>query len=142
MYCKSKMTWNSANLFSKVRNICKIFSLVPSKNRENWEKPGVYFWMIKFTRTQILPNCRVPNDFFFITVNFIIQKLKSKHLVCLSFLWWQVFWGGTRENIIHILRALVLSHCESLLPLKYIHFQSSVFTIFIWHSLGILSAYL
>ena len=24
-------------------------------------------------------------------VNFIIQKLKSKHLVCLSFLWWQVF---------------------------------------------------
>ena len=29
--------------------------------------------------------------FFGITVNFIIQKLKSKHLVCLSFLWWQVF---------------------------------------------------
>ena len=23
--------------------------------------------------------------------NFIIQKLKSKHLVCLSFLWWEVF---------------------------------------------------
>ena len=29
--------------------------------------------------------------FFGITVNFIIQKLKSKHLLCLSFLWWQVF---------------------------------------------------
>ena len=29
--------------------------------------------------------------FFGITVNFIIQKLKSKHLVCLNFLWWQVF---------------------------------------------------
>ena len=26
-----------------------------------------------------------------VLVNFIIQKLKSKHLVCLSFLWWQFF---------------------------------------------------
>ena len=95
------MTWNSANLLSKVRNICKIFSLVPSKNRENWEKPGVYFWMIKFTRTQILPNCRVPNDFFCITVNFIIQKLKSKHLVCLSFLMWQIILME-REKIFYI----------------------------------------
>ena len=29
--------------------------------------------------------------FFGKTVNFVIQKLKSKHLVCLSFLQWQVF---------------------------------------------------
>jgi hypothetical protein len=29
--------------------------------------------------------------FLGITVNFIIQKLKSKHLVCLSFLWWKIF---------------------------------------------------
>ena len=29
--------------------------------------------------------------FFGITVNVIIQKLKSKHIVCLSFLWWEVF---------------------------------------------------
>ena len=29
--------------------------------------------------------------FYGITVNVIIQKLKSKHLVCLSFLWRQVF---------------------------------------------------
>ena len=29
--------------------------------------------------------------FFGITVNFVIQKLKSKQLVCLSFLWWEVF---------------------------------------------------
>ena len=29
--------------------------------------------------------------FFGINVNIITQKLKSKHLVCLSFLWWEVF---------------------------------------------------
>ena len=48
----------------KVQNIGKIFSLVPSKKpvyRENWEK-------LLFS-----------------------QKLKNIHLVCLRFLWWQVF---------------------------------------------------
>ena len=34
-----------------------------------------------------------------VLVNFIIQKLKSKHLVCLS------FFKGRRENISHIFRA-------------------------------------
>ena len=29
--------------------------------------------------------------FFGAIVNFITQKLKSKHVACLSFLWWQVF---------------------------------------------------
>ena len=31
--------------------------------------------------------------------------MKSKHSVCLSFLWWQVFFEGTRGNILHIFRA-------------------------------------
>ena len=59
--------------------------------------------MMKLTKTPILPNYQVPDGFFLgITVNFIVQKLKSKHLVCLSFLWRQVFFEGTRENILHI----------------------------------------
>ena len=40
--------------------------------------------------------------FFGITVNFIIQKLKSKHLVFLSFLWCQVFLREWEQNILHI----------------------------------------
>ena len=40
--------------------------------------------------------------FFGTTVNFIIEKLKSKHFVCLSFIW---FFEGTWENILHIFRA-------------------------------------
>ena len=28
--------------------------------------------------------------------------MKSKHLVCLSFLWWQVFWGNERKHFTHI----------------------------------------
>ena len=43
------------------------------------------FWTIKLTITPILLNCQVPNGFFGITVNFSLQILKSKHLVCLSF---------------------------------------------------------
>ena len=31
------------------------------------------------------------------------KNLKSKHLVCLSFLWWQVFWGNERKYSTHIL---------------------------------------
>ena len=70
--------------------MCKIFPLVPSKkpvNRENWDKVFTF----QVLNDKFLPNCQVPNYFFGTTVNFIIQKLKSKHLVCLSFLWWQVF---------------------------------------------------
>ena len=37
-----------------------------------------------------------------VLVNLIIQKLKSKHLVCLSFLWWQGFWGNERKYFTHI----------------------------------------
>ena len=47
--------------------------------------------MIKLTETPILTNCQVPNGFFGITVTFIIQK----------------FFEVTRENILHIFRALV-----------------------------------
>ena len=37
--------------------------------------------MIKLTKKPILPNCQVPNDFFGIYINFIIQKIENKHLV-------------------------------------------------------------
>ena len=50
----------------------------------------------------ILPNCQVPNGFFGIPVNFICQNLKNKHLVCLSFLLWQVFLGNKSKYITHI----------------------------------------
>ena len=50
------------------------------------------FFMIKLT---VIPKKKPFDTWQFgkigVLVNFIIQKLKSKHLVCLSFLWWQVF---------------------------------------------------
>ena len=61
--------------------MCEIFSNVPLKElvtRENCEKLNFYFGMIKFGKIDVL-------------VNFIIQKMKGKRLVCLSFLWGQVF---------------------------------------------------
>ena len=51
----------------------------------------IQFLIIKLAQTLVLPNCQVPSGFFGINVNIITQKLKSKHLVCLSFLWWQGF---------------------------------------------------
>ena len=41
-----------------------------------------------------------------VLVNFITQKLKSKHLVCLRR---QFIFEGTRENILHIFQALAVS---------------------------------
>ena len=38
-----------------------------------------------------------------VLVNFIIQKLKSKHLFCLSFLWWQVIVREWEKTFPHIL---------------------------------------
>ena len=63
----------------KARNMCKIFSLVLSEKsvtRENWDKL-FSFWMIKLTKTPILPNCHVPNSFFW-------YNFKSYHskIVC------------------------------------------------------------
>ena len=88
--------------------MCKMFSLLPSKKpvtREDWDKLPIYFsifWVIKLTKTPILPNCQVPNVLFFcINVDCIVKKLKSKRLVFL------IFFEGTRENIVHIFQALI-----------------------------------
>ena len=41
--------------------------------------------------------------FLGITIYFTIQKLKNKLLVCVSFLWGEVFWGNERKCFAHIL---------------------------------------
>ena len=78
-------------------NLYKIFSLVPSKKpvaRENWDKLSVYFSILNDEIDKKHQFCQIAKcqmAFFGMTENFIIQKLKSKQLVCLSFLWWQGF---------------------------------------------------
>ena len=49
------------------------------------------FWIIIFTVTPKKPFGSWQFGKTGVLVNFIIQKLKSKHLFCLSFLWWEVF---------------------------------------------------
>ena len=95
--------------------------------------------MIKLTKAPILPNCQVPNGFFWYSCKFyhskygrpkvlksviyaprslptvciirslIIQKLKSKHLICLIFLWRQVFLRE-REKIFYKYSGPITSH--------------------------------
>ena len=85
--------------------MCKLVSLVPSEKkchpRKMRQTKCLLFnvWMIKLIKT---PIAKLPSAkwlFLGITVNFIIKKLKSKHLVCLSFLWWQVL--REREKIFY-----------------------------------------
>ena len=59
---------------------------------QNWPK----HWFCQTVKCQMA--------LYGITVNFTIQKWKSKHLVCLSFLW-RLFFYRRRENILHIFRA-------------------------------------
>ena len=51
---------------------------------------------------------KLPSAKWLFFVGFIIQKSKSKHLVCLRFLWWQ-FFEGPRENILHNFRVYMYS---------------------------------
>ena len=65
---------------TKAWTFCKMNPLNPlrfTSHQKNWEKCLFFnlskFWMIKLTKTPILPNCQVQNSFFGITANFIIQ---------------------------------------------------------------------
>ena len=85
---------------SKARNMCKIFSLIPSKKpatRENWDKLSVYFLIFEWQYLQLYhekPFGAWQFGKIGVFVNFITQKLKSKHLIFLSFLWLGFTWGN------------------------------------------------
>ena len=96
------------------QNMWKIFHLVPSKKpltRENWDKLSVYFSNLSDKIYNYIYQKKPFGTWQFgkicVLVNFITQKSKSKHLVCLSFLWWQ-FFEGTRETILYIFRTYVV----------------------------------
>ena len=78
-------------------NMCKMFSPIPSKKNLSQEKTAknqVFTFQKKPFGTWQYAKIGV-------MVNFFVQKLKSKHLVCLSLLWWQVFWGSERKYFTH-----------------------------------------
>ena len=56
-----------------------------------------------------------------VLVNVIIQKLKCKHLVCLSLV--SRFYEETRENILHMFRALVLSFITDIMQPTFLRGQ-------------------
>ena len=64
-----------------------------------------------------------------VLVNVIIQRLKSKHLVCLSFLRWQIFWGNKRKYFPHILgQGIILKF------LSFYFLQKQSYDNFLWNS--------
>ena len=88
--------------------MCKIFSLKKTFHQQKLTQTKCLLsnsWMTKSSKTPTLPKLQVPNDFFGdITVNFLIQKLKSKLSLVSS------FHEGTRENAFKIFWALYISH--------------------------------
>ena len=97
---------------TKVRNMCKIFSLIPSKNMTSEKTETNQVFTFQFSNDKIYSHTKKSHlaldnlSKLVFLVNCVIKKLKSKHLVCLSFLWWQVFWGNERKYL-HIYRALM-----------------------------------
>ena len=67
---------------------CRLIGQMRQKETEQFCK-NFNSWMIKLTKTPILPNCQVPNGFFLYNWNCIIQKLKfckiDQLFLCVSF---------------------------------------------------------
>ena len=73
-----KAVMNSKSFFSVSQQLmselsAKMNALNPlrfTSHQKNWEKCLLFnlanFWIIKLTKTSILPNCQVPNSFFFV----------------------------------------------------------------------------
>ena len=78
-------------------------SLKKTVTRENWDKLSVYFSILQLYQWKLLGVRQF--DKISVLVNFINQKLKSKNLVCLSFLWRQ-FLLREREKIFHIFQTI------------------------------------
>ena len=112
--------WNMCNCFS-----CKVhlsflhfcwdtWAGVKASDVKLW--PGICVkYFLSFPQKNLSPEkskSKCQMVFIGINVNFIIQiqKLKSKPLVCLSFLRWQVFWGNERKYFTHIPGLSQLSH--------------------------------
>ena len=100
LFCKSfRFTLSAFNSFEWTprQAICiKHFLLFPQRIcRQRKQRQTKHlllnFWIIELTKTTILTNYQVPNGFFVYNCKFYQSKIESKHLVCLSFLWWQVF---------------------------------------------------
>ena len=110
------------------RNMCKIFSLVPSKkpvNRENWDKLSLYllfnFWIMKLTETPILLNCQAPNGFFWCKCKFYHSKNWKVNTYFFSvFFGDRFFWGNERKYFTHIpgLKNVLHYGGKPLSPLK------------------------
>ena len=99
-------------------NICKIFSLVLSKNllpEKNLTNKVFDFPFLSNEIDQNINFAKFPSDkwpFFVKTVNFITQKSKSKHFICLSFLCCQGFLRE-RDKIFYTYSGPWASHTSS-----------------------------
>ena len=100
--------------------MCKIFFLIPCHQRKLRQTKCLLFdfWMIKLTKTLILPNCQLPNGFF-----------------------WGVIVIGTRKNILNIFRAIINDYLHTLISgsiIKYFltlrdSFQSDQLWLLPWN---------
>ena len=62
----------------RVRNICKMCSHKETCQQRKLRQTISYLWKIKLTRTPVLPNCQVPNGFFwFYKCKFYHSKIET-----------------------------------------------------------------
>ncbi len=89
------------------RNMCKIFSLIPSRKpatREKWEKLCIIFnfWIKKLTQTPILVNYQLLNSFLGYNFRFCQSKSSLSQFSLVT-----GFFQGSRDTILHIFRVFL-----------------------------------
>ena len=110
--------------------MCKIFSLKKTCRQRKLRQTKrllFNFWMTNWSKHQFCQIAKRQVALIGINVNSIIQKLKSKHLVCSSFLWWQFFlrerekrfhtYSGPRPGSIKtrfVCKLVLKSNCQEL----------------------------
>ena len=100
--------------------MCKEFPSKKPATREIWDKLSVYFSIFEWYnwpkyQFSLIAKCQMP--FFGIIVNFIIEKFSLSQFSLLT-----GFFERTRENILHIFRALKSSEFVKMNN-KLVHWQ-------------------
>ena len=113
------MAWQTRSLLldlassnDSAQNMCKLFSLIPSKKPCHQRKVRKTKCNFQFLNLQLYQKSHLGSwqlGKIVVLVNSITQKLKSKHLFCLCFLWWQVFLRE-REKIFYTYSGPLCDH--------------------------------
>ena len=92
---------------TQARNMCIIFSLVPSKKLRKTKCLLFNFWMIEFTviLKKAIGHLTIWQNWCLGQFYHSKTWKVNNYVACFSFLWWKGFFERTIENILHIFQS-------------------------------------